>query len=259
LATPTHNSSSGWAGGIAAVVATIVVFVVVTRGDEPTGRPRDDTAPAAIRARPTLPPGPGDTATKAAAVVEPTMPVLTPAWKAEVAEEVRGTARPGHAAFRRVSDLYVDENLALAERQAAAEGLTLSEVRELTYFGLLTMATQRFEDVEEVTGRPLTDADRTALGELMHSSNAEFRTAMRALVKQGGSEAARWELIRATQASYLAQLFARTGLDADRLDELLAGDLALPGAPARNEPPSGEPAVGGRDEAVTPPPRPLTP
>ena len=172
---------------------------------------------------------------------------------------MRGSTRPGRDAFRAVSERYVDENLELAKRQAAAEGLTLPEVRELTYFGLMVLATQRFEDVEAITGRPLGADQRDALARLMQSSNGEFREAMHALVARGGGEAERGKLIRDTEARYQTELFRISGLDDGMLDDLLAGNVALPGAPARGDQPEGPPIGGPRDDQPGTPPRPGTP
>jgi hypothetical protein len=225
-------------------VIAIAVFGIIARGGSSSeSRPRAAT-------RPVRPPGPGDP--KPAGIPEPAMPVLTPEWKAQLAEQVRGQDRPGEAAFRAVSDRYVDENLDLARGQATAEGLTLPEVRELTYFGLMVLATQRVDEVEQIIGRALTEPDRDALGKLMQSSNATFRESMRSLVARHGGEDERWKLIRATEAQYQTELFRITGLDVGLLDDLLAGDLSLPGAPARGEPPTGAPAGGRRDEPGTP-------
>jgi hypothetical protein len=178
------------------------------------------------------------------------MPVLSPAWKAQLADQVRGRTHPGEAAFRAVSERYVDENLAFAERQAATEGLTVAEIRELTYFGLFVLATQRTSDVEELTGHPMTADQRDALADLMQSANAEFRTQMRAAVARGADEPERREMIRATEARYQAELFRITGLNAELLDDLLFGNLALPGAPGGDEPRGDDPTSGRRDEPI---------
>lgn len=245
-------------GGIVVIAATIAVFAIIDRASGSDAAQASEpvvTAAAPSAGRPSREPGPGGG--KPAPVAEPRMPVLTPDEHAQLAAEVRDAPAPGAAAFRKLSDRYVDENLELAQRQASAEGLSLPEVRELTYFGLLAMATQRFDDVEEITGRPLGESDRAALGELMQGANGDFRTQMRALVGRRGAEAERWALIRETQARYQRELFRITGLDASTLDDLLAGNLALPGAPARQEEPTGARAEGGYDDAVGDvPPRP---
>jgi len=238
-----------WLGAVLAIAIAIgLVRLVSDDGVRPVAPAAAAAAPA-NPVRPVRPPGPNDP--KPRRVAEPAMPQLTPEWRAELAVKVQGTARPGETAFRMVSDRYVDDNLAFAERQAAAERLTLPEVRELTYFGLLVLATQRHDDVEALIGRPLTEQQSDELARLMQSSNGEFRDAMRGLVARGAAEAERWALIRSTDARYRSELFRITGLDAALLDDLLAGNLALPGAPAGGEPPAAKPVSGERDESTS--------
>jgi len=179
------------------------------------------------------------------------MPKLSAKEKAQLADQVRGSKQPGRDAFRAVSDRFVDENLEHATRQATAEGLTMPELREVTYFGLMVEATQRFEDVEALIGRTLTEDQRDELAELMQSSNHGFKDAMRGLVARHGTDAERWKLIRNTEARYQTELFRISGLDEGLLDDLLAGNIALPGAPARGEPPEGAPAGAPRDDGTT--------
>jgi hypothetical protein len=229
-------------------VAIALVGVITKAMDSSEARPRP--APSAdLPARPSRAPGPN--APKPGRLLEPRMPVLSADDRAQIAEQVRGQDRPGEAAFRLVSDRYVDENLELAQRQAAAEGLTLAEVRELTFFGLLVLATQRHEDLEQITGRPLNEAARDQLADLMHSSNTAFRESMRALVGRGGSEEERWKLIRGTEASYRTELFRIAGLDGAMLDDLLAGNMALPGAPAGGTAPEGDRSPNAPDPSTT--------
>jgi hypothetical protein len=241
-----------WLGGLAAAAVAIALFIAITKATEPKAPPRAQAvAQPQPGGRPTQAPGPKGPGSPG--LPHPVLPVLSPEAKAQIAEQVRGQARPGTAAFRAISDRYVDENLEYATRQAASEKLTMPEYRELTNFGLMVLATQRFEDVEAITGRTLTADERTQLGELMQGANTEFKDAMRALVARGGSEAERWALIRSTQARYQAGLFKLTGLDDGTLDDLLAGNAALPGAPSRGEEPAGAPAPGGRDQPTTTP------
>jgi hypothetical protein len=89
----------------------------------------------------------------------------------------------------------------------------------------------------------------------MQTANQGFKTDMRALVQRGAPESERWALIRATEADYQKRLFAITGLDEERLDDLLAGNLLLPGAPAAtstSELPSEPPPEAPRDTVVAP-------
>jgi hypothetical protein len=240
-----------WLGGLAAAAVAVALFIVISKATEPEApRSRAAAQQPEPGGRPTQPPGPKRPGSPG--LPHPVMPVLSPEVKAQIAEQVRGKERPGTAAFRAISDRYVDENLDLATRQASSEGLTMPELRELTYFGLMVMATQRIEDVEAITGRTLAADERTRLDQLMQGANAEFKDTMRALVARGGGEAERWALIRSTQTRYQAELFKLTGLDDGTLDDLLAGNAALPGAPIRGEAPAGAPAPGGRDQLGTP-------
>ena len=164
------------------------------------------------------------------------MPRPSAEWKAALADKVRGTEHPGETAFRAFSDLYVDNNLDFARRQAEQEGLTLPEVRSLTHFGLVVLATQRVAMPAPV----------------MQGANEEFRQKMRALVARGAGEAERWELIRATEDRYRKDFYAITGMNKGLLDDLLAGNILLPGAPAATEPPTGRPPEAPKDDPRLP-------
>ena len=188
--------------------------------------------------RPVTPPG-ADAVTPAVRD-EPALPVPTPAMRAAIEESARGAARPGMAAFRTFTDAYVDANLDVGERQAAREGITVGEVRELTHLGMLVLATQRVADVEEMIGRDLSPADEQALAGLMREANVDFKARLRELVARRADEAERWALIRETEARYLADFYRTTGMTEDLLDDLLAGNMMLPGAPGSTPPPAGD-------------------
>jgi hypothetical protein len=153
-----------------------------------------------------------------------------------------GQARPGDAAFRATIDAFLDYNAEFAEAQAQAEGLTVAEVRELTYFGFMVMETQRWPEVEDILGQELT-ADQRERGEaLMHRFNTEFKSSMRDLVEAGAPEDDRWKLIRDTGANYRREYAALTGMSDEQLDDLLAGDITRTGAPIATPPPDEMPA-----------------
>lgn len=220
--------------------AALAVFALSQLGRGRSTEPAAVTAPVsagkATPVRPRLPPREGQPVPQ---IQEPVPTQLSPEVRAEIAEKVRGEDRPGMAAFRAVSDRYVDANIQLAEEQARAEGLTLDQVRELTSFGQLVLATQRTSDLEQILGRALTAEQAEELGELMMSANVEFKDRMRKLVAARASEAERWALIRQTQAAYLEGFYAASGMTEDQLDDLLAGNVGLPGAPASDKPPDG--------------------
>jgi len=223
--------------GAAALAVIALTQIGSTPATPPAPAPSVAAAAKVMPVRPRLPPRPGDAPPPA--MDEPILPTATPEQRADIAERARGAARPGMTAFRAFSDLYVDGNLDLARRQAESEGLTLDQVRDLTSFGLMVLATQRVSDVEEIVGRSLTEEQRETLSALMISANGEFKEKLRALVAAGASEAERWKLIRSTQSEYLIDFYAATGMNDDLLDDLLAGNVNLPGAPASTQPPEG--------------------
>ena len=123
-------------------------------------------------------------------------------------------------------------NQAFADAQAAEEGITVAEVHELTYFGYLVLQTQQWPEIEALTGHPVGTEARERAEQLMHDVNAEFKAAMRKLVADKAPEEARWRLIREVQERYRREYFALTGMNAELLDDLLAGDPSRPGAPS---------------------------
>ncbi len=224
--------------------------------------PGESDAPAAPAAkpqpapvRPRTPPVAGRDRPRPA-LDEPGPPIPTDEMREVMAEKARGAARPGQVAFRTFSDLYVDANLDFARRQAESQGITVPEVRELTHFGLLVLATQRVPDVEEVLGQPLSQEQRDALAPLMTSANSEFKSEMRQLVADGAAEAERWKLIRGAEARYLDAFYRATGMNEALLDDLLAGNMLLPGAPINTEPPDGPVSPADPRDDVADPQRP---
>lgn len=207
--------------------------------------------------RPTKPPGPDDPRPQ---IREPKSPQVSDEWKAEMTEKLRGTPAPGEAAFVAYSDRFVDENLALAEEQARAEGITLGEVRALTRLGLLVMATQRTPDVEEVLGRELSLDTRDELELMVQRENGNFKEQMRQLVAKKAPEEERWALINAADKRFREQFFEISGMTPQLLDDMLAGNLLLPGAPAAKDPSTIERGpdspLDGKKDTLTPPPRP---
>lgn len=246
-----------------AVVAGAIGLTALTHFAKPKAASELPSARAAAErdeppGRPTHPPGPGDSKHQ---IREPQNPVLTPAWKAELTERLRDDEHPGESAFTAYADRFVDENLEFAQQQADAEKITLPEVRALTRLGLLVMATQRIPDVEEVLGRELSPETKDALEQMVQEENGAFKDGMRALVAKAAPESERWQLIGAADARFRERFFQLSGMTAQQLDEMLAGNLLLPGAPGRQPDPS---ALGGeapprRQDTAVPPPRPDQP
>ncbi len=146
--------------------------------------------------------------------------------RAYAAAQAEGEPRPGEAAFRAMVGAFMRHNRALAEQQAEAEGLTLDEVEELTFLGLMAQQTQRWPEVEEILGAPVEQATREQAEQFLDELNQGFKEEMRALVQSGAPENVRGQLIRRTQQRYRETYFELTGMDPDRLDDLLAGDLS---------------------------------
>jgi hypothetical protein len=249
------------AGAVAAVALAVVIVFALTAAPAPSPSARAPAGtPAVARSdtgRPKLPPGPNDPRPKSR---EPKSPEVSNAWKAEMTEKLRGQEHPGEAAFAAYSDRFIDENLEQAEQQAKAEGLTLPEVRSLTRLGLLVMATQRIPEVEEVLGHELSIETRDALATMVQRENGGFKEAMRGLVARNAPEAQRWELIQSADTRYRAEFFKISGMTADQLDDLLAGNLLLPGAPGATPDPSGigesSSSLPGPKDSLTPATRP---
>lgn len=239
-----------WALVLSALVAAGVILMLRSNATTSVSAERAERAePSSMRPR--QPPGPDG---KRRAMPEPRSPQVTPQWRAELTEKVSGLERPGEAAFSAYADRFVDENLDLAQEQARAEGLTLPEVRALTRLGLLVMTTQRIAEVEEVLGRDLPTETEQALGELVYQQNGEFKRQMRELVTKGAPEAERWQLISSADQRFRDAFLATSGMTAEQFDDLLAGNLLLPGSPPVPEGSTPEP---GKRDTIATPPRPL--
>ena len=162
-----------------------------------------------------------------------------------------GDEHPGEQAFRATVTAFLAHNRAFAEAQAAEEGLSMAEVSELTYFGFLVLQTQQWPEIEALTGREVSASERDQAETLMHDTNAAFKTAMRKLVADKAPEEARWRLLRDMQDNYKRAYFALTGMNAELLDDLMAGDPSRPGAPSATPVP--------KDIKSAPPPEPVRP
>lgn len=223
-------------------------------GESTSARAGRDKSQLMRPARPSEPPVQGRD--RPAPPPEPTEPPGLDKVRADAYARARGDGqeRPGDTAFRATIDAFLDYNAEFAEAQAQAEGLTVPEVRELTYFGFLVMETQRWPEVEAILGRQLTDDERQRGEALMHRFNTEFKTAMRDLVAKRAPETDRWQLIRDTQASYTREYAALTGMTGEQLDDLLAGDITRTGAPIATPPPDDIPSNPDPPPVITPRP-----
>lgn len=137
-----------------------------------------------------------------------------------------GKQNPGAAAFRVTTDAYVDYNMEFAKQKADEEGITVDEVRELTYFGLLVMRTQQWGAIEDILGTELTDEQKTLGDALTQSANQDFKAQMRELVANGATLEERQAFVKQTEEDYLREYFALTGMTAQQLDQLLGGEFS---------------------------------
>lgn len=172
-------------------------------------------------------------------VDEPTLPPDADALRLAAYQEAlaREEPRPGEQAFRAMVSAFMEHNRRLAEQQAAAEGLTVDEVEELTFLGLMAQESQRWPEVEQLLGGPLDPERRTQAETMLHELDEDFEQSMRDLVAEGGSVEDRWALIRSFENDYRERYFELTGMDEDLLDDLLAGDASRKYAPGSTPPP----------------------
>jgi len=226
-----------------AAIAVLVLATYKMWPDEPVARSAvvpDQVSDPRTPVRPSTPPVPGRDIPRP--VPQPTMPPMPPDMLAGIYDQARtaGDPQPGEKAFRANIEAFMAYNKPFAEDQARTEGITVAEVGELTYFGFLAQRTQVWSEVEELLGQDLTEDERRAGEELMHSMNREFKEGMRKLVADKAPESERWDLIRETQQRYKDGYYAITGMNDELLDDLLAGDLRRKYAPSVTPPPSAE-------------------
>lgn len=215
--------------GAVAIGAGVLAAWLFTRESDTPAAAAPVAAAAARTGRPSAPPVDRAAHVRPPELARPTMPhgelrALYDRAKAE-------GRPPGEAAFRGTISKLMEVNRETAAAKAAKEGVTLAEMEELTFVGHMVLATQRAEDLEELTGRPLGEAERAKLGELMSNHSNDFKAKLRDAVARNATEAERWELIRGAEEAYKQSLFKLTGMNAALLDDLLAGDIAKPGAP----------------------------
>ena len=132
--------------------------------------------------------------------------------------------QPAEAALRKAVSAFVQYNRQFADAQAQAEGLSIKEVEELTYFGILAQRTQNWIEVEDALGAELSLEQRMEADRLLNELNDEFTDTMRKMVSAGATETERWKYIRDMQDRYLEAYYAITEMNQDLLQNLLAGD-----------------------------------
>ncbi len=251
------KTSKSWIA-VPVVVAAILFATYKMWPDEPaarSGAQPEPTASSRTPVRPTTPPVPGKDRPPRNPM--PEAPPVDIAVLSKIYDDAKaaGDPQPGEKAFRANVAAFMKYNRAFAEDQAKAEGISIDEVAELTYFGLLVQRTQMWGDVEELLGYPLSAEQRSAGEALMHDTNKEFKSAMRELVAESADIDERWALIRATKERYRSQYYATTGMTPSLVDDLLAGDLSRNYAPSVTPVPEDIPE---NPDYSTPEPRPET-
>lgn len=184
------------------------------------------------------PPAPPSTPPPAAAPVAPVAVDTTPAPPPELPdapeldrERARdvyvqaaslGSPEPGLAAFRDHTEAYLDHHRELAEAHARAEGLTRAEVAELTNLALIAQRMQHWGAVEALVERPVPREARHLVAGLLRGDSEELKLRLREQLAAGATEPARAATIREVWGHTRAEYFALTGMDAAKLDRLLA-------------------------------------
>jgi hypothetical protein len=133
-----------------------------------------------------------------------------------------GEKNPGQKAFRADAKAYFEHNAELAEEKAAREGITLDELEELTYMGLLAMHLRRWDEVAQVAGHELSAEDRRLGDELISSASNELKAKIREQVQKDASADDRWAAIQQMQASFVDKYQAITKISPQNYDLLLS-------------------------------------
>lgn len=225
-----------------ALLALLGWQALAPRSEPPTSAAATPSGPAAGApeagpVRPRTPPVPGRDSPPVAD--EPALPPEADALRLAAYQEAlaREDPRPGEQAFRAMVSAFMEHNAALAEQQAAAEGLSVDEVEALTFLGLMAQESQRWPEVEQLLGGPLDPERRTQAEAMLRELDTDFERSMRDLVAEGGSAEDRWALIHSFEKEYRERYFEVTGMDEDLLDDLLAGDASRKYAPGSTPPP----------------------
>ncbi len=133
-----------------------------------------------------------------------------------------GDPNPGEKAFRADALAFFEFNGDLGEEKAAKEGVTLDELKELTYMGLLAMHIRRWDTVGRLTGREMSPEEQVKGDELVFSASNALKAAIREHVAKGDPPEARWETIRKHQASFIEQYKALVKISPEQYDRLLS-------------------------------------
>lgn len=182
----------------------------------------------------------------------PAMPkhAVLPSAAAYKAALASGKQHPGATAFHADTDLFCEYNRKAVEDQARKEGVTVAEIKELTFFGFAAMRASQRPKVEEVLGHKLDDAAAQKLAALAERESESFTKQIHQLVDRGASEAQRWALINQFEQHFVDEFDSELGVTPEQFDHLLAPDanesagaMAVPLPPEVKPPPLSPGAV----------------
>ena len=185
----------------------------------------------------------------------PPKPDVNPGVAAYQAAIAANAAHPGARAFRADTDVFCDLNKNEVEAKARKEGISVAEVRELTYFGFLAMRTTQAQTVEHALGRQLSPEELKTLDQILAQENESFTRTLRELVDEGASADKRWQAIQGYEQYYTDRFAQSFGMTDAQFDQMLAPDPAAAPGPRVPMPPHQTPPP----EPPRPPPPPPDP
>ena len=176
----------------------------------------------------------------------PPKPAVDPGIAAYQSAVAANAVHPGARAFRADTDVFCDLNKNEVEAKARKEGITVAEVRELTYFGFVAMRTTQAQTVENALGRKLSPDELKTLDQILSQENESFTNTLHQLVDEGASAEKRWQAIQGYEQYYIDRFAQSFGMSDAQFDQMLAPDpAAAPGPraalPSHVEPPPAEP------------------
>jgi hypothetical protein len=151
-------------------------------------------------------------------------PAVRPGVVAYTSAIAADQKHPGALSFRADTDFYCEHNQSAVADQARKEGITVDEVKELTYFGFAMMRMTQPHKIADVIGRQLSAEESEWLGDWLARENTRFQDEMHDAVDAGASVEQRWDLIHSAEQRTIAELKQTFGMSDDQIDALLAPD-----------------------------------
>ncbi len=145
----------------------------------------------------------------------------TEAYRSAIAADLD---HPGARSFRADTEVFCQHNQREVEEQARKEGITVDEVKELTFFGFAAMRATQPGKVAEVLGRPLSSEETAKLGRILDEENRAFQQVLHQEVDQGVSLEQRWETIRSFERTFVGRFEQSLGMTPAQFDQMLAPD-----------------------------------